>query len=448
MKGFWIMLVAFLTMGALASPQMAASVPQGIFPYKYQVKTLANKLKVILIPMESKGLVSYYSVVRTGSRDEYEKGHTGFAHFFEHMMFRGTKTYPGNIYDHMMTEMGADANAYTTDDYTCFHLNFTKEDLDTVMKLESDRFMNLWYTEQAFKTEAGAVHGEYLKGLASPWSHLDEKLMKTAFKKHTYRHTTIGFRKDIEAMPTMYQYSLNFHKRYYRPENVVLLIVGDIDPKATLEKVQKYYGSWKTGYVVPKIPKEPEQKKERRAQVIFSGRTLPILTIAYKGLAYNPESIDYAAIDIFNELAFGETSEIYKKLVINEQRIQFLSANLGMNRDPNLITIVTMVRDQNDVGNIEHELENTIQEFQQELVSPEQIDIQRDHSKYGFLMNLDTPEKVAGGLARVIAVTDGINAIDKYYAALAKVTPEDIQNVAKKYFVKQKRTVVMLKGGK
>ncbi len=448
MKGFWIMLVALTTMGALTAPKNAASKSQGIFPYSYQVKTLDNKLKIILIPMESNGLVSYYSIVRTGSRDEYEKGHSGFAHFFEHMMFRGTKTYPGDVYDRMMTEMGADANAYTTDDYTCFHINFGKEDLDTVMKLESDRFMNLWYTEQAFKTEAGAVHGEYLKSLASPWSHLEEKLMETAFTKHTYRHTTIGFRKDIEAMPTMYKYSLNFHKRYYRPENVVLFIVGDIDPTETFEKVKQYYGSWKMGYVPPKIPKEPEQKKERRAQVIFSGRTLPILTIAYKGIAYDPENIDYEAIDIFNELAFGETSEIYNKLVIKEQRVQFLSANLGMNRDPNLITIFTMVRDENDISNIEHELENTIQKFQKELVSPEKINIQRDHSKYGFLMNLDTPEKVAGGLARIIAVTDGIKAVDEYYAMLAKVAPEDIQKVANKYFVKQKRTVVVLKGGK
>ncbi|NIA30559.1 MAG: insulinase family protein [Actinobacteria bacterium] len=448
MKGFWIMLVAFTTMGALSFPQTATSAPQGIFPYSYQIKTLANKLKIILIPMENQGLVSYYSIVRTGSRDEYEKGHTGFAHFFEHMMFRGTKTYPGNVYDHIMTEIGADANAYTTDDYTCFHLNFAGEDLDTVMKLESDRFMNLRYTEQAFKTEAGAVHGEYLKGLSSPWSHLEEKLMETAFKKHTYRHTTIGFRKDIEAMPKMYQYSLNFYKRYYRPENVVLLIIGDINPTTTIEKVQKYYGSWKTGYIAPKIPKEPEQKKERRAQVIFSGRTLPILTLAYKGLAFDPENIDYAAIDIFNNLAFGETSELYKKLVIKEQRVQFLNADLGMNRDPNLITIITMVRDKNDIKNIEHELERTVQKFQKELVSPERLNIQRNHSHYGFLMNLDTPEKVAGTLTRVVAVTDGIDAIDKYYVTLAQVTPKDIRKVANKYFVRQKRTVVVLKGGK
>lgn len=260
----------------------------GIFPYPYYEQVLDNGLKVIIIPMETPGLVAYYSVVRTGSRDEYEPGHSGFAHFFEHMMFRGTKKYPGSVYDRLVTEMGADANAYTSDDLTCYHLNFATEDLEKVMELESDRFQNLFYEEQAFKTEAGAVHGEYLKGLSSPYFLLSEKLMDTAFDVHTYKHTTIGFRQDIEAMPTMYDYSRSFFNRYYRPENVVLLIVGDIDPAATMELVHQYYGNWQKGFVPPQVPVEPEQQGERTASVVYNGQTLPILCIAYKSLAFDP----------------------------------------------------------------------------------------------------------------------------------------------------------------
>src|SRR5512147_2419096 len=115
------------------------AVSESIFPYKYQKESLPNGLSVIMIPMESPGLVAYYSVVRTGSRDEVEKGKSGFAHFFEHMMFRGTKKYPGPVYDSIVTSIGAKANAYTTDDYTAYHLNFAKEDLERVIELESDR---------------------------------------------------------------------------------------------------------------------------------------------------------------------------------------------------------------------------------------------------------------------------------------------------------------------
>ncbi|MGB9913711.1 MAG: M16 family metallopeptidase, partial [Candidatus Kapaibacteriota bacterium] len=186
---------------------MNSSSKTGFFPYEYKTETLENGLRVILIKMPSNGLVSYYTIVRTGSRDEYEPGHTGFAHFFEHMMFRGTKKYPGNVYDRILTEMGSDGNAYTTDDYTCYHLNFTSDNLEKVMDLESDRFQNLWYPEQDFQTEAGAVYGEYRKGKASPFFWIWEALCNTAFEKHTYKHTTIGFEEDIKAMPQMYEYS-------------------------------------------------------------------------------------------------------------------------------------------------------------------------------------------------------------------------------------------------
>ena len=417
-----------------------------IFPYSYQEKILGNDLKVIIIPMESSELVSYYTIVRTGSRDEYEPGHSGFAHFFEHMMFRGTKKYPGSLYDKLVTEMGADANAYTSNDLTCFHLNFTSQDLEKVMKLESDRFQNLWYTEQAFKTEAGAVHGEYLKDLSSPFFVLEEKLMDTAFKKHTYKHTTMGFKKDIEAMPAMYEYSKSFFQRYYRPENVVLLIVGDVDPVSTFSLVKKYYGKWKKGYVPPKIPVEPEQNKERRAKVKFNGRTLPILTIAYKAPAFNPQSIEMAACYLMGDLIFGETSELYKKLVLDEQRVQFISADFSASRDPGLFTIYTMIKKENDIHPVEKEIYSAIKYSQTHKVGTKKLENIKSNFKYSFLMGLDTPSHVADNITRIIAMTGEIKAVDQFYSSLEKVTPEDILNAANKFLVKNKRTVVILKG--
>ena len=448
MKGRWLMATILVTFAALSGAGAPGSQAKGIFPYAYQEKLLDNQLKVILIPMESPGLVSYYTIVRTGGRDEYEPGRTGFAHFFEHMMFRGTKTYPGDVYDRMMTEMGADANAYTSDDYTCYHINLAKADLEVVMKLENDRFQNLWYEEQPFKTEAGAVHGEYLKSLSSPWSHLSEKLLATAFTKHTYRHRVIGFKEDIEAMPTMYQFSLDFYRRYYRPENTVLLIVGDLDPAATFEKVQQYYGDWKKGYVPPQIPTEPVQMEERRAEAAFPGQTLPIISIAYKGLAFDPNSVEVAACDLLGDLAFGETSAIYKKLVIDEQRVQFIGADFSANRDPGLMSITTMVNDEKDIDNIIAEIDKTIAETKKNPIAEQKLADQRSHNKYGFLLRLDAPDHVAGRLAGFIALSGGIEAIDQLYTTYDKVTTQDLLAVAQKYFVSSNRTIVVLKGGR
>ncbi len=419
----------------------------GIFPYPYHEQVLDNGLKVIIIPMETPGLVAYYSVVRTGSRDEYEPGHSGFAHFFEHMMFRGTKKYPGSVYDRLVTEMGADANAYTSDDLTCYHLNFAAEDLEKVMELESDRFQNLFYEEQAFKTEAGAVHGEYLKGLSSPYFLLSEKLMDTAFDVHTYKHTTIGFRQDIEAMPTMYDYSRSFFNRYYRPENVVLLIVGDINPATTLELVHKYYGNWQKGYVPPQVPVEPEQQGERTANVVYNGQTLPILCVAYKSLAFDPQNREMAACYLLGEIAFGETSEIYKKLVLNEQRVQFIAADFSSARDPQLLSIWSMIKKEDDIDNIKTEIYQTIDSFKRNPVSNQKLADLKSRLKYSFLMGLETPDDVAGRLARYIALTGDIQSVDQLYATYDQVTPEDILNVANKFLVEQKRTVVVLKGG-
>ncbi len=425
---------------------MAGNNSQSFFPYKYQKVKLNNGFSAILIPVKGSGLVAYYTVVRTGSRDEWEPGHTGFAHFFEHMMFRGTKKYPASVYDEKMTEMGADANAYTTDDYTCFYMVVSSRNLPQVMELESDRFQNLSYDESAFKTEAGAVYGEYRKGRVSPWSVLFEKLQDTAFLKHTYKHTTIGFEKDIKNMPKMYDYSRTFFQRYYRPENVVLLIVGDFDPEAVKPLIKEKYGNWKPGYVAPKIQPEPVQRRERFKEVRYSGRTLPILTLAYKGDAFKPADKIYAAGFLLADLAFGDNSEIYKKLVIRDQKVRFISADYSFNRDPGLNLIYTMIKNEKDIPLVKTEIEKTIAKFKSTLVNETELNNLKKRDRYSFLMNLDTPGHIASNLARIIALTGGIEAVNTLYQTVQQVTPQDVQAAARKYFRKNHRTVVILKG--
>jgi zinc protease len=426
-----------------------ADPPAGtVFPYPAKTETLGNGLTVIMIPMPSKGLVSYYSIVRTGSRDEWEPGHTGFAHFFEHMMFRGTKNYPADAYDKMITAMGADANAYTTDDYTAYHLSFTSDDLETVMKLEADRFQHLWYEVPAFQTEAGAVYGEYRKNRTSPWEQLFETLQNTAFTTHTYKHTTMGFEADIKAMPTMYDYSRSFFERYYRPENVVLVVAGDIKMDHVMALATKYYGGWAKGYTEPKIPIEPAQTAERTATVRYGGRTLPILAIAWKGERFDPANTSMVSAMLLGDLAFGENSDLYRKLVIKESRVSLLGADFGMNRDPGLWTVYTMVKDEADVEKVRDEIYAAAARFQSTPPDAKKLADLKSRLKYGFLMGLDTPDRVAGALARHVAITGGIGAIDALYATYDRITPADIQAAAQKYLVPATRTVVTLKGGK
>lgn len=418
------------------------------FPYEYKTTVLENGLKVILIKTPSNGLVAYYTIVRTGSRDEYEPGHSGFAHFFEHMMFRGTKKYPGNVYDKIVTEMGANANAYTTDDYTCYHLNITKENLERVMDLESDRFQNLFYEKPEFQTEAGAVYGEYRKGKASPYFWIWEKLCETAFEKHTYKHTTIGFEKDIQAMPQMYEYSLSFFKRYYRPENCVLLIVGDIEYEPTLNMVRKYYSPWSKGYLPPNVPIEPEQKVEKRASVKYPGKTLPLLALAYKGSSFEPMNKKVVATYLLGELAFGNNSELYKKLYLREQKVQLLEPEFNFNRDPFLWIVWAQIKNENDIKYVESEILNTIEFFQNNKVDATKLENLKKRMRYQFLMSLDTPGKVAGVLARILAMNPDLETLENFYRTMDAISPDDIVEAAKYFFNPQKRTVVTLTGNK
>jgi zinc protease len=424
------------------------AMAKSIFPYAYTREVLPNGLTVYVIPMESPGLVAYYSVVRTGSRDEYEQGKSGFAHFFEHMMFRGTKKYPGHVYDSLMTGIGADANAYTTDDYTAFHLNFAADDLEKVIELESDRFQNLSYAEREFQTEAGAVYGEYRKSITNPFALLNERMQDVAYDVHTYKHTTIGFEADIKKMPEAYAYSKSFYQRYYRPENVVLLIAGDVNTAATVALVQRYYGRWAKGYIPPTIAAEPPQKAERSAGVTYSGKTLPVLDIAYKGDAFDPDNRLYVAATLLGDLAFGETSELYKKLYIKEQKIEMLDANIPVNRDMPLFEILTRIKKEADIDSIRDDIYAAIRTFQATPVDAQRLNDLKRRRRYQFLMGLDAPDRVAGGLARFAAISGGIEVVETYFAAMDKVTPEDILAAAQHYFVPERRTVVVLKGSR
>src|SRR5258706_8798809 len=202
---------------ARTAPQAGAAAKA--FPFPTEVHALPNGLRVVLIPYDSPGLAAYFTAMRVGSRNEPEKGRSGYAHFFEHMMFRGTKAHPAEDFNATVTRLGLDTNAFTDDDQTVYHLYGPSKALPTIIELESDRFAHLDYSEAQFKTEAGAILGEYAKSASDPDEKLEEKLRETAFTAHTYRHTTIGYLEDIHAMPNGFVYSHEFFRPYYTPDN-------------------------------------------------------------------------------------------------------------------------------------------------------------------------------------------------------------------------------------
>ncbi|HIM14759.1 MAG TPA: insulinase family protein, partial [Acidobacteria bacterium] len=168
-----------LTMVAILWATATVSVAQDrgdIFPFPVTTFQLENGLQVVGVEYDSPGVVAFYTVVRAGSRNEVEPGFSGYAHFFEHMMFRGTERYPTDAYNAVIKRIGADSNAFTTSDWTAYYIVASSDELETIVDLESDRFQNLRYSEEAFRTEAGAILGEYNLNFSNPVSLLQETL--------------------------------------------------------------------------------------------------------------------------------------------------------------------------------------------------------------------------------------------------------------------------------
>ena len=421
-----------------------------ILPYNYTVNDLPNGLRVVVVPTDYPNLVSLYTVVRAGSRNEIEENKSGYAHFFEHLMFRGSENYPAGRFDEVMKKAGASSNAYTSDDRTVYHETFAKEDLDEILGLEADRFKNLKFSVEQFKTEAGAVLGEYNKNSASPLFKMYEVLRETAFNKHTYSHTTMGYLKDIKDYPNQYEYALQFFKRFYRPENATILVVGDVKTDEVLAKVKKYYGDWKGEDYKQQIPAEPPQKEARTAHIDWDSPTLPYVGVAYRAPAFSETEKDAAALNLLSAIAFGENSDIYQKLVLSEQKAVFISPDFENHLDPELFTVFAQVKDVKDLDYVKDEIVKTYKKYAVDKIPNKQLDETRSRLRYGFSLGMNSNDAIAGTLAQFIALRRSPDTLDKVFALYDSITPEDIRAAAAKYFTDNNQTVITLtskKGG-
>ncbi len=421
----------------------AGSLTAQILPYPIQQKQLANGLNVVTVQFDSPGLAAFFIVMRVGSRNEVEEGVTGFAHFFEHMMFRGTEKYPRERYNEVLKSIGAGANANTWFDRTIYHMTGDAAKLETMFEIEADRFMGLKYTEHDFKTEAGAVKGEYTKNNASPYAQLEENLLNTAFDKHTYKHTTMGFLKDIIDMPNQYNYSLEFFNRYYRPEYATIVVVGDAKAEQVNKLAEKYFGMWKRGSYISIVTPEPKQDSTRYTH-LQNGSIPPSLSLNFKTPAYSDVDINVPAIDVLNEILFSETSPLYKKLVLEEQKVRSISGNMMFTRDPYLSSIDANLVKKEDLQYVKDEIMKAIEEFKKNGTNEETLAKTKSRMKYSYAMSVDNPSGIANSLSTFITLIGDPESLNRLYALYEKVTVEDLKNAAAKYYVPSGLTVATI----
>lgn len=433
---------------ALAAPAVAkpAATTTKAFPFPTEVHTLPNGLRVVFVPYDSPGLVAYYTLMRVGSRNEPEQGRSGYAHFFEHMMFRGTPTHSGEEYNQTVTRLGLNTNAFTGNDMTVYTLYGPAKALPTIIDYEADRFQHLAYTEEQFKTEAGAILGEYAKSASDPEMILEEKMMETAFTKHTYRHTTIGYLDDVKAMPSGFEYSREFFRRYYTPDNATIVVAGDFDKKATLAHIKKVYGGWKGKLDPAKIPVEPPQTAPRSAAVEWKTPTLPRLWLAW----HTPAASDLEATavqKVLDDYLFGPTSPLYQDLVLGRQLVDNMEVEWQPSRDPYLFSVLVRVKHARDLGTVEKAIGDEVGKLAAGTVDAERLDAVRANLKYSAIMRLDTTARLAVTLATTAAQTGDLDYLNKLYARIDRLKPADLSAFAQKWLTGANCTALTLTHG-
>lgn len=403
--------------------------------------TLKNGMKILVLEDASIPNANSYTFWKVGSRNEHP-GITGISHFFEHMMFNGSKKYGPKMFDRTMEAAGGANNAYTTEDLTVYTNWFPANALSTIFDLEADRIEHLDINAKMVESERGVVASERTTGLEnSNWNLLQDELKGVAFLAHPYSWPVIGHESDIKAW-TLDDLK-RYHKTYYAPNNAVMVITGDVKVADVKQQAERYFAS------IPSQPApeavrtiEPEQKGERRVYVQKASVSSPNLMIGFHIPASSSD--DYYALDLLNTiLSDGNSSRLYKALVDKELALE-ASSYMPMSFDPNLFYLMAVATPGVKVAELEQALIAVVNKVAKEGVTQDELEKAKNQQLMQFYRAMET----INGKANTIGTYElYFGSYQKLFDApknYQKVTTADIQHVAQRYLKKSNRTVAVL----
>ncbi|GJI98351.1 peptidase M16 [Duganella caerulea] len=430
----WKVLAASLMLGMAATAHAVTADEVHTF-------TLANGMKFIVLESHTIPNANMYTFWKVGSRNE-APGITGLSHFFEHMMFNGSKHFGPKMFDRTMEAKGGSNNAYTSNDLTVYQDWFPAASLETIFTLESDRIAHLTIDPKMVASERGVVLSERSTGLEnSNIRALHEEVNGVAFQAHPYSWPVIGHESDIKAWT---QEDLQrYFNTYYAPNNAVSVIVGDVKADEVKKLATKYFGGIPKRALPPAVRTvEPEQKGERRVFVAKESATSANLAIAYKVPAAN--SPDYYALEVLQSiLGEGKTSRLYKALVEQQLATQ-VSASSMDGFDPGLLYLSAVATAKTPPAQLEQALLAEVDNLVKNGVTADELQKVKNQK----LLNLYREQETINGKAQQLGNYEVFFGDYKKMfdapAAYEKLTPADIQAVAAKYLKKSQRTVGVL----
>ncbi len=426
--------------GKVKSPPAAAPA---LSPANYPVEryTLENGLTVLLHEDHTVPVVCFWQWYKVGSRNE-RQGITGLSHFFEHMMFNGSKNVPPKEYDRQLESRGAYSNAFTTRDMTAYYEEGGKESFETMLKLDSDRMRELSLLPDMLKSEVEVVREERrFRVDNSVPGLLDEALYSTAFAASPYHWPVVGWMKDLERITR--DEMVGYFRTYYAPNNCVLLLVGDFEPANAKTKLAQYFASIprQTPPAAP-VDSEPDQIGEKRVDVRYPSETVSI-DVGYK--APSVASDDIWTLDILsNILSGGESSRLHQALVYEQQIALSAGASFRAGLEPGLFELYAEMKPGHTAEEGEKSLYAEIQRLVSDGPSERELQKARNQAEAGFITALKTNngagqtlgyyEHIFGDYKRMFT------AIDRYRA----VTAADCRRVAQQVFDAKHRTAAIL----
>jgi zinc protease len=414
---------------------------------EYQRLQLPNGLTVILHEDRSTPIVHVQLWYHVGSKNE-RAGRTGFAHFFEHLMFKGSKNVEPEQHTSIVSSVGGQANAYTNEDATVYWQTVPAQYLPLVLWMEADRMATLRIDDATFKSERQVVKEERRMRIENqPYGRLNEIIFNAAFSVHPYKHPVIGSMEDLEAATV--DDVREFYATYYVPTNATMVIAGDFDVQQATDLVNRYFGRIPkpTKTISRDIPVEPPQKQEKRLRV-DEPWPLPAVVVAHH-ITYDGHPDSYPLHVLSKVMSDGQSSRIYRKLVYETGIALTAFGGGNIIEHPNLFYTVAIVNPGQTPEAAEKAFMAELERVRTEGISEHELQQAKNQFARDYILQRESVQDKATTLAHAEVIHSDITTADGEFEIFQKMTKEDVQRVAKTYFTPENRLIlhVMPKGG-
>jgi len=408
-------------------------------PFNYTMTTLPNGLQVVYLEDHSTPITHLAIWYHVGSKDE-KPGRTGFAHLFEHLMFKGSKNVRPDQHPSLITSVGGQSNAFTDEDATVYWETVPAQYLPLVLWMEADRMASLDVSDEKFKTEREVVKEERrMRYENQPYGRLPEIIFDKAFTTHPYKHQTIGTMADLEAASI--EDVRAFHDTYYVPNNATIALVGDFDTQQARALVEQYLGLVPKGKPVPRdIAAEPPHKAEER-YTVTEPWPLPAVVVSYH-ITFDGNPDSYPLHILAKILSDGDSSRIYRALVYDKQLALAAFGEAKLIEHPNLFYAVAIAQPGHTPEEVQKALLDEVDRVKTDGVTAEELNRAKRQFARDYIFGRETVQQKALQLAHAIVIHNDIKTADGEFDLFQNVTQADVQRVARTYFTPEARMLL------